>query len=212
MSLSRRSLLLIIMVLASLFNGCQKDEEEYTLSVTVQPTGAGTVNLSPAGSIYKEGTVVSLTVTPLNGYIFSRWGGMDSALVSSDKITMTKNMDLICRLKKPNSIRLKSSDYQLNGVKVNFLAISKTTNYLNFSYSQVMSFTYGQAEWYLLGSTCPFETSYKEINITPGLAYFFLSSTDVTIVGSFYLQEGQTTFWLNYDYTTGRSKNSITQP
>jgi uncharacterized repeat protein (TIGR02543 family) len=198
--------------LALIVYGCQKDVE-YKLRVTVTPENGGTVDLNPSGGIYPEGTVVSLQVNPASGYVFSSWTGTDVSSVQSDKITMTKNMDITCNfIKSAAEIRLKSSDMQINGVKVNFLAISQSINYLNFTSVQVTSFSVSQAEWYLLGGTCPFETSYKPLNLQPGLSYFFLSTSDVIVVGSFLLKEGKSTFWLNYDYATGRSKSNITQP
>jgi len=202
----------LIISLLILLNGCQK-ENEFTLRVTVIPENGGTVDLNPSGGVYTEGTEVSLKVNPASGYVFSSWSGSDFSSIHSDKITLTRNMDITCSFNKLSSeIRLKSSDLNISGVKVYFLAISQTTNYLNFTSDQVRSFTSSQAEWSLTGGTCPFETLYKPLNLSPGLSYYFLSTNDIIVVGSFYLQDGKTTFWLNYDYTTGRSKSSITNP
>ena len=49
--------------------------QQYTLTVAVNPTGAGTVSLNPAGGTYTAGTVVTLTAVANSGYVFSNWGG-----------------------------------------------------------------------------------------------------------------------------------------
>ncbi|NLG95985.1 MAG: DNRLRE domain-containing protein, partial [Chloroflexi bacterium] len=48
----------------------------HTLDVTSD--GNGTVNLSPSGGVYAEGTKVTLTPVPNQGYIFSHWSGQDA--------------------------------------------------------------------------------------------------------------------------------------
>jgi len=45
----------------------------YTLNVTVTPEGAGTVQLSPAGSEYASGQLITLTQQPAEGYLFTGW-------------------------------------------------------------------------------------------------------------------------------------------
>ena len=46
---------------------------EYTLSVTISPTGAGTVAKSPDKPTYSQSEVVILAATPSSGYQFSYW-------------------------------------------------------------------------------------------------------------------------------------------
>lgn len=45
----------------------------YTLSVSVTPEGAGTVQASPVGPTYQSGQQVTLTQQPAEGYIFTGW-------------------------------------------------------------------------------------------------------------------------------------------
>ena len=65
------------------------EQQTYTLSVSVSPSGAGSV--SPSDGHYKEGTQVTLTATPANGYSFDYWGGEASG--SSATITITMDSD-----------------------------------------------------------------------------------------------------------------------
>jgi hypothetical protein len=46
---------------------------EYSVNVTVSPTGSGDVRLDPPGGLYPPGTRVSLTPIPRQGYAFSHW-------------------------------------------------------------------------------------------------------------------------------------------
>ena len=69
--------------------------QQYTLTVVVNPQGAGTVSLNPAGGTYTAGTVVTLTATPNSGYVFSSWGGDLSGSQNPTSITMNSNKVVI---------------------------------------------------------------------------------------------------------------------
>jgi len=56
----------------------------YPLTVTVSPTGAGTVALSPAGGSYANNTVVTATATATSGNYFVAWG-LDGQYVATDQ-------------------------------------------------------------------------------------------------------------------------------
>lgn len=45
----------------------------YTLDVTIEPAGAGTVTKSPDKPLYEAGEVVTLTAVPATGQIFKGW-------------------------------------------------------------------------------------------------------------------------------------------
>jgi len=62
---------------------------QYTLTVNI--VGSGSVALSPAGGVYDEGTVVTLTAMPNAGYQFSSWSGDLSG--STNPATITMNAD-----------------------------------------------------------------------------------------------------------------------
>ena len=61
----------------------------YTLSVTVRPSGAGSV--SPSTGQYKRGRKVTLTAIPGSNYCFLYWSGDTSG--SSTTITITMDSD-----------------------------------------------------------------------------------------------------------------------
>jgi len=69
--------------------------QQYTLTVTVNPSGAGTVSLNPAGGTYTAGAVVQLTATANTGYRFSSWGGDLSGSQNPTAITMNANKIVI---------------------------------------------------------------------------------------------------------------------
>jgi len=64
-------------------------ERTYTLSVSVNPSQAGSV--SPATGEYESGEQVTLTASPTSGYTFDYWGGGASG--SSNPVTITMNSD-----------------------------------------------------------------------------------------------------------------------
>lgn len=49
--------------------------ERYTLEVTVEPPGSGTLYISPKKTSYEPGETVYLNATPYSGYEFDHWGG-----------------------------------------------------------------------------------------------------------------------------------------
>ena len=63
----------------------------YTLTNSVNPAGAGTVTLNPAGGTYNAGTAVTLTAIPNSGYTFSSWSGDLTGSINPAQITMDGN-------------------------------------------------------------------------------------------------------------------------
>ena len=47
--------------------------DQFTLTPSVTPAGAGSIALSPVGGVYDEGTEVEVTATANSGYTFSGW-------------------------------------------------------------------------------------------------------------------------------------------
>ena len=58
--------------------------EQYSVGAEAYPAEGGTVTLSPAGGVYREGTVVTLTATPHEGYNFTGWTDEDENLVTKE--------------------------------------------------------------------------------------------------------------------------------
>ena len=65
----------------------------YTLYLSIVPQEAGTVALSPfsADHKYPEGTVVTLTATPSQGYVFDHWEGDAIGSAKTTTVTMDSN-------------------------------------------------------------------------------------------------------------------------
>jgi LmbE family N-acetylglucosaminyl deacetylase len=64
---------------------------QYSLTVNVSPSGAGSVSKNPNKSTYLEGEQVTLTATANTGYAFSNWTGDASGIQNPVVITMNGN-------------------------------------------------------------------------------------------------------------------------
>nr|GAP19065.1 protein containing VCBS repeat [Levilinea saccharolytica] len=67
-----------------------------TYTLTAANDGHGTVTLNPAGGVYAENTVVTLTPIPSSGYTFASWSGANAADLSNNgngtwSLTMNAN-------------------------------------------------------------------------------------------------------------------------
>ena len=67
--------------------------ETYTLTTSVNPSGAGSV--SPSGGEYDAGTEVSLSATANSGYVFDYWSGSISGTGPNISITMDSDKNVI---------------------------------------------------------------------------------------------------------------------
>jgi uncharacterized repeat protein (TIGR02543 family) len=63
----------------------------YTLTTTATPTAGGSISRSPSATTYAAGTVVTLTATPADGYVFTGWSGDASGTAGSVSVTMSTN-------------------------------------------------------------------------------------------------------------------------
>ncbi len=64
----------------------------YNLSISVNPSGAGSV--SPSSGQYEEGTQVTLSVTAASGYTFDYWDGDASGSATAISITMDSDKSI----------------------------------------------------------------------------------------------------------------------
>ncbi len=72
--------------------------EEYTLTTSVSPSGAGTITRSLNAATYEENTVVTLTATPNIGYAFVEWqDGLGNQLSTANPydVTMTEDKTVV---------------------------------------------------------------------------------------------------------------------
>jgi uncharacterized repeat protein (TIGR02543 family) len=60
-------------------------------SLTINTVGSGSVALNPAGGTYNDGTVVTLTATPVAGFQFNGWSGALTGSTNPATITMNAN-------------------------------------------------------------------------------------------------------------------------
>jgi hypothetical protein len=175
--------------------GCNKDEtSEYSLKITILPAGSGTVNLSPGGGTYEEGTEVTLTANPGSDYKFTSWGGIDSSYVINNKIVMDKNMDLTANFEVKTLIRLQSGINLINGAHIYFVALSKNVNYFDLPVDTLFSYRKTEADWYIDGDMIPFTTDYKEFPLDTVEYYLLLSGSGTVMVTTITVIAGKQTF------------------
>ena len=73
--------------------------EVYSLSVSVDPAGTGTVTAAPPGGSYPAGTTITLTAAPSPGYKFDHWSGDVTGTSSTVTITVDKNTSVTAHFK-----------------------------------------------------------------------------------------------------------------
>jgi len=88
----------------------------YILTVSVFPSNGGYVELSRAGGLYDEGTVVTVTAIAKDGYVFSHWSGDASGTNPTIQITMDSDKNVVANFELINNPPEKpSSPYPANG-------------------------------------------------------------------------------------------------
>jgi hypothetical protein len=80
---------IIVAVVITRFSPITTPIPTYTLSVSVSPSGAGSV--SPSGGEYESGEQVTLNATPASDYTFDYWDYATSGFTSTNPITITMN-------------------------------------------------------------------------------------------------------------------------
>lgn len=66
----------------------------YTISTSATPTEGGSVSYAPTGSPQDEGTSITFTATPSQGYLFSEWQGDLSGPTNPASLTLSKNVSV----------------------------------------------------------------------------------------------------------------------
>jgi len=68
----------------------------YSIATKVIPEGAGTIEVSVSDGAVLEGTQVTFTARPAEGYAFSAWGGTASSWKTNPKkITMHEDLNVL---------------------------------------------------------------------------------------------------------------------
>ena len=164
---------LFLICLLVFVSSCEKDKTEYSLKVNILPNESGTVNLSPGGGTYEEGTEVTLSPIPASNYKFTSWSGIDSSYVSINKIVMSKNMDI--------TANFTLLSYSI-AVSVNPENSGTITGADTYNYGQPVSLTAAPAEGYTF-------TDWTEngTQVSTDTAYSFTANGNRTLVANFTL-------------------------
>ena len=70
-------------------------DTQYTLTVSANPGGAGTVTKSPDKPAYSAGESVTLTATPAAGNLFTSWSGSASGSVNPLTVVVNANLNIV---------------------------------------------------------------------------------------------------------------------
>ena len=98
-----------------LLNGTVQQVEQYTLSAAVSTVGAGTVKVSPAGTVFDAETSITVTATKNFGYKFINWTDANNQVVSTDEaytFSISTNTALKANFEKINTYAL---NYKVEG-------------------------------------------------------------------------------------------------
>ena len=98
-----------------ILNGTIQKVEQYTLSAAVSTVGAGTVKVSPAGTVFDAETPITVTATKNFGYKFVNWTDANNQVVSTKEVytfSISANTALKANFEKINTYAL---DYKAEG-------------------------------------------------------------------------------------------------
>lgn len=98
-----------------LLNGTVQQVEQYTLSAAVSTVGAGTVKVSPTGTVFDAETSITVTATKNFGYKFVNWTDANNQVVSTDEaytFSISTNTALKANFEKINTYAL---NYKVEG-------------------------------------------------------------------------------------------------
>jgi len=92
MRILKRILLILPVLFLVLTCSDDDDPEMFILSVTITPEEGGSV--SPDGGKFKDGTSITLTATPSEGYVFKEWTGDLASTENPVSASMDRDMDV----------------------------------------------------------------------------------------------------------------------
>ncbi|MDC0000858.1 hypothetical protein OAD81_01240 [Flavobacteriaceae bacterium] len=79
---------IFLITIMSVLLSCDKDDIQNTVQYTLTVSASEGGTISTEGGTYDEGTEVTITATPSEGYFFAGWEGNDS---TSESLTITLN-------------------------------------------------------------------------------------------------------------------------
>ncbi len=74
-------------------------QNEYTISLFVDPDGKGVISTNPSG-IYEYNQDVELTATPIPGWEFKQWSGDVTSSTNPLTVTVTNNLNILAEFEK----------------------------------------------------------------------------------------------------------------
>jgi len=98
-----------------LLNGTIEKVAQYTLSAVVSNAGAGTIKVSPSGTVFDAETQITVTATKNFGYKFVNWTDANNQVVSTDEaytFSISTNTALKANFEKINTYAL---NYKVEG-------------------------------------------------------------------------------------------------
>ncbi|MBN1281145.1 MAG: hypothetical protein JXA00_05805 [Candidatus Thermoplasmatota archaeon] len=105
-------------------------QNQYTLTTTVDPTGAGTITRDPEQATYTYGQNVQLTANANTGYTFSHWTGDLTGTTNPDTITITDNMQV--------TAHFTQNQYTLTILTQGSGSVTKNPNQPTYTYGQLV--------------------------------------------------------------------------
>jgi len=87
-----------VLIILTLLLGCSNpgdSNDKYSLSITISPSGTGTVTKNPDDDSYEDGTIVELTAHPNLGHLLSGWSGDASGSSTSISIQMDSDKTVV---------------------------------------------------------------------------------------------------------------------
>ena len=89
---------------------------EYTLSVSVSPSGGGSVD--PDGGAYKGDSEIIITAIPSEGFVFDRWSGDANGTSEKASITMDGNKSVTANFSRKDTVTLNIHQNPTDGGSV----------------------------------------------------------------------------------------------
>jgi hypothetical protein len=173
--------------------------KKYSLDIQIEPPNSGSVNASPGGGDYEEGTEVLLSPAPASGYRFDIWSGSDASDVSNNRIVMSKNMKITAIFDLQHMIRLTTGSGLNSGAEIYFVALSKNVNYFDLESDEMFNYNKNDADWYIDGGVIPFTTEYKAFDLDLGDYYFMLRAAGLVMITTTEVISGKQTIEIYSD-------------
>lgn len=109
--------------------GTVGEQLTYSLEFSVNPAGAGSIEVSPQATKYVSGTQITLTQQPSEGYIFTGWQtSTGKVLTTSDSYTFNIKGNTSLTATYVTAESLQTNDYVVVGTQDEFRAAIKNFN------------------------------------------------------------------------------------